>query len=105
MENTNNYISHMDNSIMDIVTKEVSVQDQEKFQQLAEARANLSNEAAVSGKITPEQLAMMIPKKPKQMVREYAKVSRNEPCPCGSGKKYKNCCLDSGKYEGYKIKG
>lgn len=20
------------------------------------------------------------------------KVSRNDPCPCGSGKKYKNCC-------------
>ena len=20
------------------------------------------------------------------------KVSRNEPCPCGSGKKYKKCC-------------
>ena len=22
------------------------------------------------------------------------KVGRNEPCPCGSGKKYKRCCLD-----------
>lgn len=21
-----------------------------------------------------------------------AAVGRNEPCPCGSGKKYKNCC-------------
>ena len=21
------------------------------------------------------------------------KVSRNEKCPCGSGKKFKNCCL------------
>ena len=21
------------------------------------------------------------------------KVGRNEPCPCGSGKKYKKCCL------------
>ncbi len=21
------------------------------------------------------------------------KVGRNEPCPCGSGKKYKHCCL------------
>ncbi|MCR5693698.1 MAG: preprotein translocase subunit SecA [Clostridia bacterium] len=24
--------------------------------------------------------------------REKAKVGRNDPCPCGSGKKYKNCC-------------
>jgi uncharacterized protein YecA (UPF0149 family) len=21
------------------------------------------------------------------------KIGRNEPCPCGSGKKYKKCCL------------
>lgn len=25
-------------------------------------------------------------------VRSHAKVGRNEPCPCGSGKKYKACC-------------
>jgi len=25
--------------------------------------------------------------------RETPKVGRNEPCPCGSGKKYKKCCL------------
>ena len=25
-------------------------------------------------------------------VKVGAKVGRNEPCPCGSGKKYKNCC-------------
>lgn len=34
----------------------------------------------------------------KQKVREY-NISRNDKCPCGSGKKYKNCCLSSGKYE------
>ena len=27
------------------------------------------------------------------LVREGAKVGRNAPCPCGSGKKYKKCCL------------
>ena len=25
-------------------------------------------------------------------VRATPKVGRNDPCPCGSGKKYKNCC-------------
>jgi preprotein translocase subunit SecA len=25
-------------------------------------------------------------------VREQRKIGRNEPCPCGSGKKYKHCC-------------
>jgi len=28
---------------------------------------------------------------PKPKIAEK-KVGRNEPCPCGSGKKYKNCC-------------
>jgi len=27
-----------------------------------------------------------------RMVVNKNKVGRNEPCPCGSGKKYKNCC-------------
>ena len=26
-------------------------------------------------------------------VKNDKKVGRNNPCPCGSGKKYKNCCL------------
>ncbi|MEL6270114.1 MAG: DUF1186 domain-containing protein, partial [Chloroflexota bacterium] len=26
-----------------------------------------------------------------QVVREGRKIGRNEPCPCGSGKKYKRC--------------
>ncbi|MCH4889275.1 preprotein translocase subunit SecA [Acidaminobacter sp. JC074] len=28
----------------------------------------------------------------KTVVRKQKKVGRNEPCPCGSGKKYKKCC-------------
>lgn len=28
------------------------------------------------------------------------KLGRNDPCPCGSGKRYKRCCLASGKYDG-----
>ena len=30
---------------------------------------------------------------PPAQVRREAKVGRNDPCPCGSGKKYKRCCL------------
>jgi preprotein translocase subunit SecA len=29
---------------------------------------------------------------PVQVIRTAPKVGRNDPCPCGSGKKYKNCC-------------
>ncbi|MHC5061039.1 MAG: SEC-C metal-binding domain-containing protein, partial [Planctomycetota bacterium] len=28
----------------------------------------------------------------KQIRVEEPKVGRNQPCPCGSGKKYKKCC-------------
>jgi preprotein translocase subunit SecA len=30
--------------------------------------------------------------KVKQIKLEHPKVGRNDPCPCGSGKKYKKCC-------------
>jgi len=29
---------------------------------------------------------------PVETVRNREKIGRNEPCPCGSGKKYKKCC-------------
>lgn len=28
-------------------------------------------------------------------VREEPKIGRNDPCPCGSGKKYKKCCMNN----------
>ncbi len=37
-----------------------------------------------------ERLASM-PKKP--YVHDKPQVGRNDPCSCGSGKKYKKCCL------------
>ena len=29
--------------------------------------------------------------------RSVLKVGRNDPCPCGSGEKYKNCCIKKGE--------
>jgi preprotein translocase subunit SecA len=39
--------------------------------------------------VTENRYAEEGPKKP---VRRENKVGRNDPCPCGSGKKYKKCC-------------
>ncbi len=39
----------------------------------------------------PEQAALAPPPTP---VHRVAKVGRNDPCPCGSGRKYKKCCLN-----------
>ncbi len=52
----------------------------------------------VEQKVEREQVAQVTgtnkdesgPKKPKQ--REEVKIYPNDPCPCGSGKKYKQCC-------------
>lgn len=32
-------------------------------------------------------------------VRKNRKIGRNEPCPCGSGKKFKKCCIGKGIYD------
>ncbi|MFO0838464.1 MAG: SEC-C metal-binding domain-containing protein [Phycisphaerae bacterium] len=32
--------------------------------------------------------------KPKPIVNPGSKIGRNDPCPCGSGKKYKKCCMN-----------
>ncbi|MBP3344789.1 MAG: preprotein translocase subunit SecA [Clostridia bacterium] len=50
----------------------------------------------VGKQLTPEERAAKEAKGKlqvqKTVVNEGPKVGRNDPCPCGSGKKYKNCC-------------
>ena len=50
-------------------------------------------EAATAGGDTASSQgpAQAEPEKPETVVREGRKIGRNEPCPCGSGKKYKQC--------------
>ena len=36
---------------------------------------------------------MELPPTDKQLGRKPPRVGRNEPCPCGSGKKFKRCCF------------
>lgn len=38
------------------------------------------------------QALKQAPQGPKQMPVHVVKVGRNDPCSCGSGKKYKKCC-------------
>ena len=35
----------------------------------------------------------------KKPVRKAQKPGRNDPCPCGSGKKFKQCCIGKGIYD------
>jgi len=41
----------------------------------------------------PDEIDAFALPQPQQPVRRE-KVGRNQPCPCGSGKKYKKCCLN-----------
>jgi preprotein translocase subunit SecA len=36
-------------------------------------------------------------RKPAPFIRTEPQVGRNDPCPCGSGKKFKKCCMSRGK--------
>ncbi len=36
-------------------------------------------------------------RKPTPFLRSEKQVGRNDPCPCGSGKKFKKCCMNRGK--------
>ena len=47
--------------------------------------------------LTPEERAKKEKAKlkvQKTVINDKPKAGRNDPCPCGSGKKYKNCCWD-----------
>lgn len=53
----------------------------------AEIRQNVQREQVAQGEAEVEQEKTVEPQKPVHV----QKVGRNDPCPCGSGKKYKNC--------------
>ena len=53
---------------------------------------DVHHEVGYFKKINGEWLYSVGSVKPMTVVREGAKIGRNDPCPCGSGKKYKKCC-------------
>jgi HEAT repeat protein len=59
-----------------------------------EERQKELNELASNYRKNKEQGTLQNVGKVVTFKRESPKVGRNEPCPCGSGKKYKKCCLN-----------
>lgn len=53
----------------------------------AEIRQNIERKEVVKNKVTNDS-----DKETKKQPKRVQKVGRNDPCPCGSGKKYKQCC-------------
>ena len=52
----------------------------------AEIRQNVTRKQTLEGKANDGK------EKEKATPKRVNKIGRNDPCPCGSGKKYKNCC-------------
>jgi preprotein translocase subunit SecA len=77
----------------------VEIHSQEEVEQVEKVRApavenvqyqHAGYEEALAG---PEGPGAAAPSAPKEapFVRQMGKIGRNDPCPCGSGKKYKHC--------------
>ena len=58
-----------------------------------QTRVQVTPERVQTAKPTEARLAGDGPRQPKRL-KSSQKVGRNDPCPCGSGKKYKNCCMN-----------
>ena len=66
---------------------------EQKRREEAERQQLAFQHAQASALPEAEQEAGQQAEEPQQpMVRDAPKVGRNDPCPCGSGKKYKQCC-------------
>ena len=65
----------------------------EQHMQFQHASAGHLEAPEGEGQSDPETQAKA---KPAPFVRDNRKVGRNEPCPCGSGKKFKQCCGRAG---------
>ena len=79
--------------IMDVASEEMTPEQESAIGTLAEAKA-----ASVENIVGAEQIPTFRFRKTRPIVKDY-NIGRNDPCPCGSGLKYKKCCLGSGKYE------
>ena len=66
---------------------------EQKRREEAERQQLAFQHAQASALPEAEQKSAQQAEAPQQpMVRDTPKVGRNDPCPCGSGKKYKQCC-------------
>ena len=80
-------------AIKDIVSPDAATKAEELL------RENDTEEKKSPEMVAVEVNEFMRRMRTKPIIRDYKKIGRNDPCPCGSGLKYKNCCLASGKYE------
>ena len=70
--------------------------DKEKlYKNMVDAKADWLYELPQWESIYDEETRKRLYREQKQSgtIRKEKKIGRNDPCPCGSGKKYKHCCM------------
>jgi len=80
---------------MDESTEVNLIFDKEKlYKNMVRAQADWLYELPQWEEIIPEERRKELYKEQKRSgtIHKDKKIGRNEPCPCGSGKKYKKCC-------------
>ena len=103
-----NMFEEMEGAIMDqiatlmyhvsIVTPEqqeamqAEAQKRRAEQEIAKQRSQLSDHLQSAQASHGDEVSAAEAKKKTPLKADGTKVGRNDPCPCGSGKKYKNCC-------------
>ena len=77
-------------------TEVTLIYDKEKlYKNMVDAKADWLYQLPQWNILLSEERQKELYKEAKKMhtfVREGKKIGRNDPCPCGSGKKYKHCC-------------
>lgn len=71
--------------------EEVEAQERQRRAAQAERMNYQHADASAMGGAEPQAAQTEAPEKVATFVRDEPKVGRNEPCPCGSGRKYKQC--------------
>jgi preprotein translocase subunit SecA len=71
-----------------ISREQMDAMENQRREELAKQKMQLRHDELSAMSEDEPQLQ---PKPKAQIVRSGPKVGRNDPCPCGSGKKYKSC--------------
>ena len=65
-----------------------------RFREKNGSQEHAHHERALFARVDGSWLyAGFVPTKGQTVRRDSPKIGRNDPCPCGSGKKFKNCCM------------
>ena len=76
---------------VDVVKLMMNIRQQKDLRRAEQAKITNTALQAIKS-VDGGQSTLENPDVDRTIRREEPKVGRNDPCPCGSGKKYKNCC-------------